>query len=199
MEDQEILELYQKRSEDAVFATSVKYGAYLRSIAGHILSNESDAEECVNDAYLKAWESIPPQRPRRFAAYLGKITRNLALDRLKLRRAQKRGSGEPEAILSEVETFALTAPGPEEGVESAVILELIDGFLREQKKEKRQVFLLRYWHFLTIEEISRKTGLSVPKIKSMLFRTRNELKILLEKEGVLDDKRENGRASGQCE
>lgn len=197
MEDREIVELYWNRSEDAIFATSVRYGAYLRTIADNILHNDADAEECVNDVYLKAWECIPPQRPLRLSQFLGRITRNLSLNRLKQRETQKRGGGEADVILSELSDFSLCVPGPEEAADARAVLDCINQYLHGQKKEKQQVFVLRYWYFLSLSEVAAKTGMSEAKVKTMLFRMRNDLRKHLEKEGVLNEKRDHGRAAEQ--
>lgn len=184
MEDQEIVELYWNRSEDAIFATSVKYGAYLRTVANHILHNEADAEECVNDTYMKAWESIPPNRPRRFLAYLGSITRNLSLNRLKQRAVQKRGGGELELLISEVEEFSLSVPGPESQAEEAAVLKIINEYLRSQPQPKRRIFLKRYWSMMGVREIAEEYGMTESKVSSILYRMRNELKRQLEQEEI---------------
>ena len=184
MDDQEIVELYWSRSEDAVFATSVKYGTYLRVVANHILHNDADAEECVNDTYLKAWASIPPQRPERLLAFLARITRNMSLNRLRKRSAQKRGSGEMELLLSEIEEFSSAVPSPENQVEESALLERINQYLRAQPAQKRTIFLKRYWAMMGVREIAEEAGMTQSKVSSILYRMRQELKRQLKQERI---------------
>lgn len=130
MKDNEIIELYWNRDEAAIAATAESYGNYCYSIAYHILQSPEDAQECVNDTYWKAWLSIPPQRPNRLATYLGKITRNLSLDRLKRLSAQKRGKGQAELALQELEGCIPTANGLDQIVDEIVLTNAINQFLR---------------------------------------------------------------------
>lgn len=184
MEDERIVALYWQRSEDAIAETAAKYGTYCHSIAFGILRNEQDAEECVVDTWLRAWNAIPPQRPNRLSAFLAKITRNLSLDRYRRRTAQFRGFGQLPLALEELE-WSIPSPGSVESMaEAAELTASLERFLYSQSKEKRQVFLLRYWYFRTIEEIADQQQMSQNKVTSMLFRMRKELKKHLEKEGI---------------
>lgn len=185
MGDEEILELYWARSEEAIAATAKQYGAYCRTIALHILGNSQDAEECVNDAYLGAWNAIPPGRPESLAAFLGKITRNAALNRRQREKAKKRGAGQAELALSELEDCVPAGASVEQGVEDQLITAALEGFLFAQTQPKRNIFIRRYWYLSPIRDIAREYGMSQSKVKSLLFRMRKELKAYLEKEDIL--------------
>lgn len=185
MEDSEIIELYWNRSEQAIKETTRKYGGYCRSIAEHILKNQEDSEECVNDTYLRAWNSIPPERPMYLRAWLGRITRNLSFDRYKMGKTQKRGGKETVLLLSELEDCIPSALDVEQTWENEQIAKLISSFLREQPMEKRVIFVRRYYYGDSILEISGRFSMGESKIKSILFRLRKSLKAYLEKEGVV--------------
>ena len=184
MKDNEIIELYWKRDEAAIAATAESYGNYCYSIAYHILQSPEDAQECVNDTYWKAWLSIPPQRPNRLASYLGKITRNLSLDRLKHLSAQKRGKGQAELALQELGSCIPAANGLDQIVDEIVLTNAINQFLREQPKTERNIFVGRYWHLYSIADLAQAYGMRESKVASLLFRMRNKLKTYLEKEGI---------------
>ena len=177
MEDKEIIELYFARSEEAIGETARKYGAYCRTIAGRILPNAADAEECVSDTWLRAWGAIPPARPERLGAFLGRITRNLALDRL---RAEKR-----QCPIREELGECLTAGDPTEAmVERVVLTAALDRFLAGLPPKKRKLFLRRYWYFSPVEELARDFGMSESGVKMALLRLRRELKEKLKHEGI---------------
>ena len=175
MKDEEMVGLYWMRSEDAVAATAEKYGNYCYSIAFSILHNAEDAEECVNDAYLAAWNSIPPHRPERVAAFLGKITRNVSLNRWKQYNAQKRGEGQTELALSELEECIPAKTGIEQAVEDELLTWSIEKFLYSQPRLKRNLFIRRYWYISSIQELADEYGMSESKVKSLLFRMRKKL------------------------
>ena len=189
MEDHQIVELYWKRDEKAIAESQAKYGEYCIRIALNILDNMQDAEECVNDTYLRAWESIPPTRPVKLGAYQGKITRNLSLDRFKARKSAKRGNSLFQVSLDELNECV---PGGSTGfgsgfddeTEARRIGECINRFLRKQPREVRDVFICRYFYSDSIGEITRRFGLTESKIKSMLHRTRQKLRKFLESEGI---------------
>jgi RNA polymerase sigma-70 factor (ECF subfamily) len=184
MEDSQIIELYWSRSEAAISYTAEKYSAYCRSISMNILDNSQDADECVNDTYLHAWNAIPPNRPSMLRIWLGKITRNLSLDRYKRLRAQKRGGSEVELLLSELEDCIPNASSTEKRLEDLEIAQLISAFLRNTGEVNRLVFLRRYFYGDSIQQIANRFDMSESKVKSSLFRTRNALKSCLENEGV---------------
>lgn len=185
MEDREIIDLYWERSEEAVSATAEKYGGYCRAIAYNILRSDADAEECVNDAYFGAWNAIPPGRPENLAAFLGKITRNTALNRRRQAKAKKRGAGQVELALSELEECVPAVVSVEQGVEDSALTAILEKFLFAQEQPKRNIFIRRYWYLSPIRDIAREYGMSQSKVKSMLFRMRKELKATLEKEDFL--------------
>ena len=185
MKDEEMVGLYWMRSEDAVAATAEKYGNYCYSIAFSILHNAEDAEECENDAYLAAWNSIPPHRPERVAAFLGKITRNVSLNRWKQYNAQKRGEGQTELALSELEECIPAKTGIEQAVEDELLTWSIEKFLYSQPRLKRNLFIRRYWYISSIQELADEYGMSESKVKSLLFRMRKKLKHHLAKEDII--------------
>ncbi len=180
MEDHDIIELYFARNENAIAETAKKYGAYCGSIAMNILSNAEDTEECLNDTWLRAWGAIPPTRPNVFRVFLGKITRNLALDRYKAKTAEKRAGGEFAMSLDELNECV----GAEDPQDTAAIGESISRFLRDQSRDTRGVFVCRYFYCDSIADIARRFGMSEGKVKTLLFRTRAKLKIHLEGEGI---------------
>lgn len=175
--DGELIDLYFDRDERAVEETKRKYGALFRSIALRLLDNPSDAEECENDAYWRLWTTIPPARPDNFAAYGSKTVRNLALDRLEKERARKRGGH----LLAEELRDAL--PDPSDDYALADLTGSIDSFLRTLEKKERILFLLRYFHGYSVEELAQSFGCSSGAVKSQLLRTRQKLKAHLEKGG----------------
>ena len=182
MEDAQIVALYWQREEAAVAESDKKYGQYCRRIARNILENEADAEECVNDTWLKAWNAIPPQRPAKLSVFLGRITRNLALNRRERETAQKRGGGITAAVLEELEG-CLPAPMGDPA-EDMVIRETLDRFLAELPAETRQIFLQRYWYLCPVKEIAALHGMGESRVKMILLRARNQLRDLLEQEGI---------------
>lgn len=184
MEDTAIIELYWARSESAVAETASKYGGFLWTIAWNILRSHGDAEECVNDTYLRTWNAIPPERPTAFRAWLGRIARNLSLDRWKQGRAQKRGGSETELLLGELDACLPALHGTEKALEDRETGALISAFLRNLPQESRVIFLRRYWYGQDIAAIAAGLGCGQGKVKSSLFRTRGKLREYLENEGV---------------
>ncbi len=182
VEDERIVDLYFERSETAITETEHKYGRYCHYIAYNILSSDLDAEECVNDTYLRAWESIPPQRPKLLKSFLGKITRNLALDRYDRDHAEKRGGG-MELALEEIGECVPEGDGREMSDEIS-LKETLDRFLASLPKQTRIIFMRRYWYLCPISNIARDLGLSVSNVKVILMRTRKKLREHLEKEGI---------------
>lgn len=198
MEDGKIIELYWGRSESAISATSEKYGGYLYAISHRILRDDGDSEECVNDTYLKAWDSMPPERPKALRFFLGKITRNLSLDRYRTKGREKRGGGQVEESFEELKECFSAAQGigqagqgarkewdPENAVDQLALRDCLSRFLGELSRENRAIFLQRYWYFLSIKEIAEGLQMGESKVKMSLFRTRENLKSFLEKEGIL--------------
>ncbi len=185
MEDERIIDLYWARRENAIVETDKKYGNYCMSIALHILKSPEDSEECVNDTWMKAWDSMPPKRPDFLAAFLGKITRNLSISRYRMSHARKRGSGEVELLLLELEECLPSAKSVEEEIEGKETAASIDRFLYGIDEESRKIFVRRYFFVDSIKEIAARYGISESKVKSQLFRMRGRLKDHLEKEGVV--------------
>ena len=183
MEDHRIVEMYWQRNEQAIAETETRYGKYLKSISYQILHNSEDAEECVNDTYSAAWQSIPPHRPAALSTYLGKIIRRISIDRWRKYSAEKRGKGEAALALSELEECVSGSGNVETEVERQELQRNLNEFLRKLPADERGVFMRRYWYMDSIAEISEKYGFSESKIKSMLLRTRKKLCKLLEKEG----------------
>ncbi len=184
MDDNSILRMYFERSEFAVEQTSQKYGDFCHTIAYGILKNNLDAEECVNDVYLKAWESIPPAQPKNFSAFLAKITRNCALSRYRKNKALKRSGCQIGTALEELSECIDSGESVEESFDEAHALDAINRFLRKQTDAKRNVFIRRYWFFDSVEDIAQRYGMSVSAVKMSLKRTRESLKEYLEREGV---------------
>lgn len=185
MDDKRIIELYNERSESAISETAEKYGKYCYTIAYHILYDNEDSEECVNDTYLRAWDAIPPQCPNKLSAFLGKITRNLALNKYKYYVREKRGKGQTTLVLDELQECVPATNNTEQAVEEMLLVEVINRFLYDLPKEKRTMFLRRYWYLSSIQEIAEDFGFSESKVKMTLLRIRNKLKQVLEKESVV--------------
>ena len=181
MEDKQIVDLFWSRSEDAIRETEKKYGSYCRRIAMNILSNELDAEECVNDTYLKAWEAMPPHRPERLSTFLGKITRNLSLNRYAHDRAQKRAPL-AEAVYEEISELIPDDEG--DPSDSAELAAAINGFLATLTSKNRIIFVQRYWYLCSVKEIAGNRALSESDVKVSLMRTRKKFREYLTKKGI---------------
>lgn len=185
MDDKQIIELYEARSEQAIEQTRLKYGAYLSTIARNILGSPQDSEESVQDACFKIWQAIPPAKPLCFRAFIGRIARNDALDKYAAKNSRKRGGGEYALALDEMAECLSddAAASPSEVLELGELTGVIDAFLGEQKSETRRIFVLRYWYFCSVSEIAERLGVSESKVKTSLSRTRSGLKEQLSKEG----------------
>ena len=183
MDDQQIIDLYWARSQEAIAATAEQYGRYCQAIAGRILGSREDGEECVNDAYLRAWNAIPPQRPDSLAAFLGAITRNLALDRYRSAGAEKRGGGQTALALEELEGCLPAGGGRLE--DELALTDALNRFLAALPPQVRVIFLRRYWFLDSYLEIARRVGISEKAVSVRLVRIRQKLKIWLEENGVL--------------
>lgn len=184
MEDSEIIDLYWSRDENAIGETAKKYSRYCHSISLNILHNEEDAEECVNDTYLNAWNAMPPKRPNCLATFLGRITRNLSLDKYKKYTAEKRGRGHMEIALSELDEVLPSKTSVERVIDEKELTKSLDRFLEGLPKQKRVMFVRRYWYLMPVKSIAEQLGISESKVKSALFRIRKELKSHFEREGV---------------
>lgn len=185
MEDSQIIDLYFARQEQAIHETADKYGGYCYSIAYNILVSKEDAEESVNDTYLRAWDSIPPTRPSQLGAFLGRITRNLSIDLWRRRSAGKRAGGEMALALEELSDIAGQDGNPEAAAIREEVARCIQRFLCDLPQTERRIFLCRYWYLDSVKEIAQKAGFTESKVTSLLHRMRNRLKRQLEKEGLL--------------
>ena len=183
MDDAGIVSLYWKRTEKAIAESSAKYGTYCHSIANNILKNHSDAEECVNDTWLRAWNAMPPQKPSILQVFFGKITRNLSFDRYKLLHRQKRGGGQIDLVLEELEEITSGQPDPEMMLVKKELAEEINAFLAGLPKEKQTIFILRYWYAESISEIARRCGKSENNVSVSLNRIRGRLRDHLTERG----------------
>lgn len=182
MEDLEIIGLYFKRDEKAISETAAKYGTFCHSIALNILSINEDAEECVNDTYLHAWNSIPPQTPNKLGAWLGRVVRNIAYDLWKKNHRQKRYAGLEETLI-ELEDCIPSPVTVEHEIEEQELTEVINTWLASLAKKDRILFVRRYWNGEAVNILAEKAGLSPTMMAKRMYRLRQELKTTLEKEG----------------
>lgn len=184
MDDKAIIDLYWSRSENAISETATKYGGYCYTIAYNILSNREDSEESVNDTYLAAWNTMPPRRPSVLAAFLGKMTRYISLDHWKKRSRLKRGGGETELCLEELEGCISGTESIENEMIRKETLASVNKFLDTLPETERKVFLCRYWYLDPVADIAQRFGFTESKTASMLHRTRGKLQKHLTKEGL---------------
>lgn len=182
MEDHKIVDLYWQRSEAAIKETSTKYGRMLDGISYSLLSSREDAEECVNDTYLEAWNKMPDDRPAYLGAYLSRIVRCISIDRFRSLHRQKRG--EAASLTDELTDCIPSGMTPEEEYENGRIAKVINKFLFELDEEKRRIFVRRYFYSDSVSDISGRLHISVPKVKTTLHRLRVELREYLEGEGI---------------
>ena len=182
MKDSDILALFLAGSEEAIAKCVRTYGAVCRRIAENILSSPEDAEECVSDTWLRAWKSVPSDPPRKLGAYLTAVTRNIALDRLRMREADKRGGGEADRCLDELADILPSGDAPPEA--EVLLRDLMTRFVLSLRPEEREIFLFRYRNVETVSEIARITGKSPGAVKIMLYRCRKKLRDYLKKEGI---------------
>ena len=184
MEDDQIIQLYFSRSEDAISHTAEKYGKYCHTIAYNILHDFEDSEECVNETYWKAWCVIPPRKPKRLAAFLGRITRNLSLDMYRHYTAAKRGGAEIVIALDELGDCVSSLSDMDDHAEKRVLVDALNRFLASLPAQHRKIFMRRYCSVSSVKEIADDYGITESKVKMSLLRSRNQLKAVLEKEGV---------------
>ena len=185
MYDAKIVDMYWDRNEDAIVCTQQKYGAYLLKIARNILSDTQDSEECVNDTYLAAWNSMPVNRPRILSTYLGKIVRQLSIDVFRKKTSQKRGGTEYALSYDELNEDVSSGPDPLQELEAKQLAEAISAFLRGLDQAERDVFIGRYYFFDSVKTVAGYCGISEAKAKSILYRARLKLREHLEKEGFI--------------
>lgn len=185
MEDEKIVALYWARDEKALEETAAKYSRYCYSIAYNVLSSPEDAEESVNDTYAAAWDAMPPHRPAVLSAFLGKLTRRIAIDKWRRRNSEKRGGGEVPLVLEELKDCIAPDSDVQAKLEGKLLAEVIREFVGKLPRTEQQVFLCRYWYLDSVESIARQFGFSRSKVKSMLHRTRQKLRTALNREGLL--------------
>ncbi len=185
MDDNLIIDLYWARSENAIEETDKKYGGYLKTIAYNILYSFEDSSEAVNDTYLRAWDSMPPERPNILSAYLGKIIRRISLNKRRDQRAEKRGGGEIDLVLDELSESIPSGVSVEKEIDSKALTETLNRFLGSLKQTERDMFMRRYWYMDSISDIAVMFGCGESKVKTTLFRTRQKLITVLESEELI--------------
>lgn len=184
MEDCRIVDLFWDRSERAICETDQKYGRMLTGISFSLLASREDAEECVNDTYLAAWQRMPEDRPTYLGAFLSKIVRRISIDRFRSQHRKKRDGG-IEVLLDELAECIPDSATVETEYENGRLTELLNRFIGSLNEEKRVIFVMRYFSSLPLGDIAEKLRISEGKVKSVLFRTREALRSELEKEGLL--------------
>ena len=183
MQDSEIVKLYLDRDDSAIAHTEEKYSGYCRAISGRILGDKRDVDECLNDTYLRAWNSIPPQKPQNLAVYLGKIVRNLSFDRYRKQNAEKRGGTQTEIILDELSEITNGLDETYENVNRRELVKAINSFIDILSGKDRSTFVLRYWYAYSVADIAKRQGKNEGNISVILSRTRKKLKEYLTERG----------------
>lgn len=183
MNDREIVRLYFDRDVRAIEETAAKYRNYCISVATNILQNSEDAEECLNDALHKTWNSIPPNRPENLRTYIGKIVRNLSFDRFRKNNSEKRGGGEMGVVLDELSEIVSGKDTPETEIDKRELAREINSFLSGISGEKRSIFVMRYWYAMKVSVIAEKTGKTETNVSVVLNRMRSSLKTYLSERG----------------
>ena len=184
MEDRQIVDLYWQRSDLAISETNQKYGRYCHTIAYNICGTNEDAEECVSDTWFRAWNLMPDRRPTVLSAFLGRITRNFAINLIQAKNRIKRGGGEAVLALDELEECIPGGTNPEQALEEKELARAIGRFVSGLPKTEKKIFVLRYWYLVPVADIAMKLQCSQGKVKSSLFRTRQKLKEALQEEGL---------------
>ena len=180
MEDSQIVNLFWARNPEAIPAATEKYGDYCAAVARNILHDPEDEEECLNDTWLHAWNAMPPHRPQVLRTFLGKLTRNLSLNRLAQRNAQKRGGG---TVWEELNELVSGREEPMDAVFTRDLAAAIDGFLSTLSREQRSLFLRRYWYYDSVTELAKRFGMSENRASVTLHRLREKLKAYLTERG----------------
>lgn len=183
MRDDEIVALYWQRDETAIRETQRKYGRYLNKITYNVLADLGDCEEVVNDTCLRAWNSMPPHRPAVLRTYLGKIARQLSIDRFRTRNREKRQGSEYSLSLSELEECAGRGDATRQAVDAHLLAEAVSSYLKTLPVQARHAFVGRYYYMDPLKEVAAYCGMSESKAKSLLYRTRQGLKAYLKQEG----------------
>lgn len=185
MDDNKIVDLFFERNEDAIKLTEQKYGRYCHYVANTILDSQRDSEEVVNDTLLRVWNAIPPAKPESLKGFLGKIARNLALDKYDRNHAQKREGGGVDLAYEELSQCLPDKSLSDDGVDRIALQNALNGFLGSLPEEKRIIFMQRYWYLLSVKDVAAANGISVANVKITLLRLRAKLKNHLEKEGIM--------------
>ena len=183
MDDTEIIQLYWDRNERAIPASSDKYGGYCTAIARNILENREDAEECVNDTYLAAWNSIPPHRPKVLSSFFGKITRNLSINLYKRNAADKRGGSRTKLVLDEIGEGVSAKDSVEQEIDRRELIRAVDAFLGTLSVRNRTIFVRRYWYFDSVSDIAVRFGVTENNVSVTLMRLRIKLRDYLLERG----------------
>ena len=183
MEDRQIVDLYWARSESAITETDKKYGRYCHYIAYQILSDDLDAEEIVNDTYLKTWNTVPPNYPDPLKTYVGMISNQLALNRYDEKTAAKRGGGKMPLIFHELDECLADDEESIDIAEAVVLRDLLNRFIWSLPKKTRNIFVRRYWYASSLTEIAKEYGMKESAVAMLMFRTRQKLREFLQKEG----------------
>ena len=185
VDDNELIQLYFDRNEQALCETQRRFGSYFYTIAHNILGSVQDAEECVNDVLMRLWNHIPPAKPENMSAYVTAVARSVACKRYKMNHAQKRGSGETQLVLDELFDCCTEPDTVEQVIDRNALSATINDFLETLRPEHRIIFILRYWSVYPVDEIAEKLNISKSKVTVVLMRTRQKLRIHLEQEGFV--------------
>ena len=185
MDDRQIIEGFFDRDESAITELSQKYGGYCFAIANNILESDEDAKECVNDAWLRAWDAIPPEKPNCLRLFLAKITRNLAFNRVKAQNRQKRGGGMITVALDEISEFLPSSDRAETPAEEEELMRSVNRFLHTLSRRDSGIFIRRYFYVESAKVLAEKYGMTEANVQKLLFRVRNKLKHYLESEGYI--------------
>lgn len=185
MDDISIIKLFLDRDEQAIVETDKKYGGYCFAIAYNILADHEESEECVSDTYHSVWNSIPPRKPNPLAPFLGKIVRNISIDRWRKNDALKRGGGQIKLALEELRECTACKDSVEKEIEQKELICAIRSFVHELPDTERKIFVCRYWYMESIQDIAARFGFTDNKVSLMLGRIRVKLQKYLVKEGLL--------------
>lgn len=184
LSDEQIIDLYFAREERAIAETDRKYCQYLHTVAYNILANEQDSEECLQDTYLRAWNTIPPERPKMLLAFLSKITRNLSLNRYKAAKRQKRVPGQASVSLDELSECVSGDSDPVKEMQAAIVAQVINRYLDSIPERRMYVFVARYFYSLSIPQIAKRLSCSPTLVHREIDKIRKELRQCLQKEGL---------------
>ncbi len=182
--DEQIIDLYFAREERAITETDKKYRGYLHTVANNILANEQDAEECLQDTYLRTWNTVPPERPSVFHAFLAKITRNLSLNRYDMRKRKGRVPAEAVCPMDEVQDFLPDPHGPDDDTLSETVRRVVAAYLEGTSNRRMYIFVSRFFYSYTVPQIAGRLGCSTSTVNKELAEIKRELRVCFEKEGI---------------